>query len=155
MKVIRLKLIYNWMILGWSSTPMNDLSLQSNISPIICIVRHIEHVDLFVLYAWQSPWWVQCCNEATIWSDKSFIGIFDCPKKFYRLSIYIFTVFVYITTHALPKRMDAEAQRSYVQTDTCNFTSSRKRGQDQQQANDKRIHHCRNLHCLAATYTFA
>ena len=50
--------------------------------------------------------------------------------------------------------MDAETKRSDVQTDTCNFTNNRNGGQEQQQANDKRIHHCWNFHCLDARYTY-
>ena len=120
------------------------LSLQSNVLPI---VRHIALFFCAVCLA--KP--AKCCIEGTIWSDELFVGVLDHPKRIILL-VLIHVICIYNNT-CIAQKMGAQTQRRDVQTDTYNFTSSRKGDREQQQANDYRVHHCRNLHCLAAKYT--
>ena len=44
------------------------------------------HLNCHSSSAWRSPWWAKHCIEVTIGSDKSFVGVLDCPKWIILLS---------------------------------------------------------------------
>ena len=54
-----------------------DISLYVFLNPKYDLMRD-QH---YKLYALRSLWWAKCCIEVTIWSDKSFVGVPDRPKR--------------------------------------------------------------------------
>ena len=157
MKVIGYAEANSQMILfGWSSMPTNDLSFQI-VTSRQCFAHHghhqaySTHFFFFCAVCMTRP--AKCCIEATIWSDESFVGMLDHPKTIILL-VLIHIICIYNDT-CIAQENGCTNTMEQCTNYTYNFTSSWKRGQEQQQANDKRIHHCRNLHCLVAAYAYA
>ena len=151
MKRIRHAKANSRMILfGWSNTPRNDLSLQI-VTSKQCFAYH------GYCQAYSTPFFFFCavcltkpakrCIEVTIWNGESSVGVLDHPK---RIILLVLIHIIYNDTCIAQENGCTNTKER--QTDTCNYTSSRKGGQEQQQANDKRVYHCRNLHCLSAPY---